>query len=410
MISLNDVLLAMSNIPVDDPIAEIWGRGLQGGYEIIEYTGTLPITINANGDALLDYRIYGADGGLGEPTENLFDIRKVSNPPRCVYSGSTFTLKDQGLNYDIMCKTNGANAPLLPEKMIAVSPGAYTLTFGNGTTGPDNARITVRFFDGETRAVLVNQARFLPPISFTFVVENNGYLSFLLNGGDITISDFMLVKRSTAPTSYIPYGYKLPMVTRSENLYNKNDPDIVYSAYMNYAGTIIQGSYGDAVKVSGYIPINGGQTYTGTNLRNSGAGNYYAYYDTNKQLLGTGLAANNMVFNSPTNAAYIRTTLVHRLSEDIAMLTEGSAAPSSYIPYAKTTTPVYIGENKLEENEYVSYGEQKIYRDVSGTLTPTDPPVPLPEIPTIDGTTIIDYDGTPKPSQMYIKYKGKAVQ
>lgn len=36
-----------------------------------------------------------------------------------------------------------------------------------------------------------------------------------------------------------------------------------------------------------------------------------------------------------------------------------------------------------------------------------DPPVPFPEIPTIDGTTIIDYDGTPKPSQMYVKYRGK---
>ena len=35
-----------------------------------EYTGTLPITITANGDALIDYRIYGADGGVGEPTES----------------------------------------------------------------------------------------------------------------------------------------------------------------------------------------------------------------------------------------------------------------------------------------------------------------------------------------------------
>ena len=39
-----------------------------------------------------------------------------------------------------------------------------------------------------------------------------------------------------------------------------------------------------------------------------------------------------------------------------------------------------------------------------------DPPVSFPDIPTIKGETIIDYDGTPKPSQMYIKYKGKAVQ
>jgi hypothetical protein len=71
------------------------------------------------------------------------------------------------------------------------------------------------------------------------------------------------------------------------------------------------------------------------------------------------------------------------------------------------TILIYIGENKLNRNEYVSFSEQKIYRDDNGTLTPTDPPVSLPEIPTIDGTTIIDYDGDLKPSQMYVKYKGK---
>lgn len=67
--------------------------------------------------------------------------------------------------------------------------------------------------------------------------------------------------------------------------------------------------------------------------------------------------------------------------------------------------PVYIGENQLAENEYVSFSDQKIYKDVSGTLTPTAPPVPFPDIPTIDGETVIDYDGDPKPSQMYIKYR-----
>lgn len=75
------------------------------------------------------------------------------------------------------------------------------------------------------------------------------------------------------------------------------------------------------------------------------------------------------------------------------------------ISQGKTTTPVYIGDTPLEEDEYVSYGEQKIYRDVSDTLTPTDPPVPLPEIPTIKGKTVIDYDGEPRPKLAYIKYR-----
>lgn len=183
-----DVVKIFSGGTLQKEIIKVWsGEAHEYVYESsVEYTGTLPVTISANGDALLDYRIYGASGGVGEPTENL---------------------------------------------------------------------------------------------------------------------------------------------------YNKNDPDIVYSAYMNYAGNIIQGSYGNEVKVSGYIPINGGQTYTGTNLMDSGSGNYYAYYDTNKQLLETGLVANNKVFNSPINAAYIRTTLIHRNSEDIATLVEGSTAPTEYIPY-----------------------------------------------------------------------------
>lgn len=70
MISLNDVLLAMSNIPVDDPIAEIWGRGLQGGgYTVIEYTGTLPAVLTGTKAGYLEsYKIYGNTEQTGTPT------------------------------------------------------------------------------------------------------------------------------------------------------------------------------------------------------------------------------------------------------------------------------------------------------------------------------------------------------
>lgn len=50
-----------------------------------------------------------------------------------------------------------------------------------------------------------------------------------------------------------------------------------------------------------------------------------------------------------------------------------------------TTTPIYIGGTKLGEEEHVDYGEQKIYRNIGGVLTPTDPPVPLPELSTYSG-------------------------
>ena len=79
------------------------------------------------------------------------------------------------------------------------------------------------------------------------------------------------------------------------------------------------------------------------------------------------------------------------------MLVKVSIAPTSYIPPGykipltvesgeeSTDYVLYIGDSKLGAAEYVDYEEQKIYKDVSGTLTPTDPPVPLPAISAYQG-------------------------
>lgn len=276
MVNLNDVLLAMSNIPVDDPIAEIWGRGLQGGYKNIEYTGSLPITINANGDALIDYRICGADGGVGEPTENLFDTAK----------------KTKGAFIDVAGRII-SNSTAAYSDLIAVEQMTYYVCASSKYYGLGSWILRVHGYD--------ENGNWVKQIAETTSFTQEGYHSLAITIDDteikkIRISYFYawvnwLTFSEQAMSSYIPYGYKLPMTVSDGN------------------------------------------------------------------------------------------------TEQIV--------------------PVYIGENQLEENEYVSFSEQKIYRDVSGTLTPTDPPVPLPEIPTIKGETVIDYDGTPKPSQMYVKYKGK---
>lgn len=47
--------------------------------------------------------------------------------------------------------------------------------------------------------------------------------------------------------------------------------------------------------------------------------------------------------------------------------------------------PIYIGSTKLGEEEYVDFGEQKIYKMSEGTLVPTDPPISLSAISTYQG-------------------------
>ena len=83
------------------------------------------------------------------------------------------------------------------------------------------------------------------------------------------------------------------------------------------------------------------------------------------------------------------------------MFVEGSTAPTSYIPYgyklpltsAGQGVNVYIGNDTLSDAEYVDSGTGKIYRMVSSVLTPVDPPVPFPQIPTSAGSTTISWTG-----------------
>lgn len=390
MIDLNDVLLAMSNIPVDDPIAEIWGRGLQGGYKIIEYTGSLPITINANGDALLDYRIYGADGGVGEPTENLFD--------------KSATATANGYEDKKVLQPNGTSPKITGEEYYFITEYIGIPNNVTNLTVVKNSLSSVSgicFYDANKEYISgsSNMSVNRPVI----ISCPTGAVFFRTTIFKLYIDEAMVAVGSAAPESYIPYGYKLPMMVM-----NNLAPPLSQwvDGYITVNGDLAPPSYrgeksSDFIEVkpnTQYVfSIEGGAFPQGT----SGAWVAgFSYRDDRTPIKRTSDDRNSpFTFLTPSETKYVRLSyrtygelLEPRLSENFF------------------STPVYIGENQLGEDEYVSFSEQKIYKDVGGTLTPTDPPVPFPEIPTVDGETIIDYDGTPKPSQMYIKYKGKAVQ
>lgn len=70
MISMWDVLKASKGLPVSDFYAAMWGKQIAGKYTITELEGTLPMSIVSAGKPLMDYRIYGAEGGVGVETES----------------------------------------------------------------------------------------------------------------------------------------------------------------------------------------------------------------------------------------------------------------------------------------------------------------------------------------------------
>lgn len=182
---------------------------------------------------------------------------------------------------------------------------------------------------------------------------------------------------------------------RTGNLFDKNTAST--GGYISASGITPSANGVRSV----YIQVKPSTSYYISN--SISISSFYAgvYYDVDKEPISNiSLSATSSTITTPSNAAYIRiNTIVTRL--DNCMLTEGSTAPTSYIPYGyklplisgSTPVDIYLGDDTLSTEEYVDSSTGKIYRMVGGVLTPTDPPVPFPQIPTTTNSTTIGWAG-----------------
>lgn len=215
------------------------------------------------------------------------------------------------------------------------------------------------------------------------------------------------------------YGETGGVGQRTANLFDKNDTE---DAYIDVEGNIHSST---TTKTSNYIPVLENTSYTLYMSGNTSSTNLTAidFFDLNKDLLSYTTyvpeqGSQSIFINTPARASYVRFS-VNSLRENV-MLTAGSTAPASFIPYGyevpmevgdgntSNAVNLYIGATPLDEGEYTSYKDQKIYKYVSGVLTPTDPPVPIPALPTIDGVTVVDTELDPsavQPEKAVIKYR-----
>lgn len=253
MTSFWEILKSSKSLKASDAFAELWGKSIADSWDIITITGTLPLTFEAKGEALKNYRLYGTSEGAGVQTANLFD-KDAKNT-------------DNGYVANYYLAADGS------------------------------------------------------------VIESTGYY----------ISEYMLVSPNTEYTISVGARYNNPSVC-------------IYDETKTY----IEG---------------------------------FAYGRNNPKTITTG-----------ATAKYIRISFFS-LSTSITAVMKSSdmSDPYIYIPYGyklpltvtsgeqSDTYPVYIGDTQLMDEEYVDYQEQKVWKMVDGTLTPTDPPVPLPEITAYKG-------------------------
>lgn len=185
--------------------------------------------------------------------------------------------------------------------------------------------------------------------------------------------------------------------------------------------------------VSAYLPIGQEQSYVYyTNVFRSTRGviEFYKYDNGNYEfisrvsqqavpppVLSEYDPTKAAVVTAPSEATHMRINVDKWASQ--FYIVEGTTSPEKYVPYgyevdistsdgtSATVTPIYIGSDPLGKDEYVDYETQKVYRIINGALTPTDPPVSLPALPTCEGTTIISFAGqSVAPEKVYFEYQG----
>lgn len=207
------------------------------GTDIVLYQGENTISTTLGNKPEMRVKYESSVLGVGERTENLFDISKVAGGAITV-DGYTFTKGQTSYWYDIFSHTAGWGAALQTDKAIKLDAGTYTLSAIAIT--PATTKWNVRYADndGQNQTDIVSNQR-LPQ---TFTLANAGYVSFRIDNGTPTIDRMMLVKGSTVPTTYIPYGYQIPVqvkqnteVVDHKDIYIGTQP-LIEGDYINQTG------------------------------------------------------------------------------------------------------------------------------------------------------------------------------
>jgi len=249
-----------------------------------------------------------------------------------------------------------------------------------------------------------------------------------INGGDI--STYTGTLPATLQTvagfleSYKIWGNPTGCGERTSNLFDESTIEV--GGLSPSTGAEITNS---ARRRSGFILVESSTDYgLSREITSSGSHFWVIAYDESKNIVtdattfetfsgvlikGNELTDSQWTFATTPTTRYIRWYVTYNNSYKNIMLNLGSA-PLPYEPYGyklpilsdSTENDIYIGDTQLAKDEYVDSETGKIYRYVDGTLTPTDPPAPLPLIPTAAGETTISYGGAGvQPEKVELKYR-----
>ena len=358
----------------------LWAKKFSGWPET-ELTGLLPLSFLSKGEALTDYRIYGTANGAGVATDNLFDKDNVN-----LINGYI----DQNSTIIEAAYTRIVYIPCSPNTTYSVYKTA-TARFAMAWT--ENAPSVGATCSGRTTQLSITTGS---TANYLVIYYYNSIYDTLT---EQQIRDtIVIVSGSTAPSTYIPYGYKIPISNTSgvtENLLNpenveKGRIDNGVVGYQSGTSALTWDNSTNRINYTTTIQYRGFVTEVFDVVPNS----YYtlnytpsddttiriAFYNSSDEWLNEDIVvyystSRPYSITIPNDASKMRIAFNATNSGDhyieTPMLASGSTAPDHYIPHRYTSNyDLFIGESKLGEDEYLDYGEQKIYKRTENLVPP----------------------------------------
>lgn len=340
-------------------------------YEEVE--GVPPITFQGIGENLLDYRIDGASGEVGERTKNLCPYNKANNSIIAhVESGKTYSFSLFAsflIGFNLM-KRNASSQSTSSVAIKYNSEGNVSATF----TADEDFDLFVNGFSS---------------------ISGKTFLE--------SVSNFQLEESSTV-TDYEPYGYKVPVAINGKNLFDELQvvDKTVSSESSNF----------QIFKQNEKLIINGLTTNSQADVEianiNSINNQALQFINSNKaqyifsaevpgrimiryKLLGSDVV--RYTFDEYNSSNKVADRIVFRLQQNYQYNNEQmnimfklkQIQLADYEAYHEpTTTNIYLDE-PLEENESISLSDTNV------------------NIPTIRGTNVLSIDTTVQPSNVYVK-------
>lgn len=398
--------------PIPRTREEIWWANISLSHEVIvEYVGTLPATLQTIEGYLESYKIYGntVQDGTPTPSDPIY-------PSECgertgnLFDNSTAVL---GKYIDNNGNEQSSSVPSPTQQLnhsnyFSVSPNS-TYTFSS--VKDIIIQQTVAFVWYTSSRTFISRTTAVKPIGETnyeltaTAPENAAYA--IINY--TTANNEVMLNLGSTPLPYEPYGYKLPLTVNGvEYPIYLDDAQLAKDEYVDsttgkiYRRTenlsppeeewIDEQIGGDGtvhpsteIKTSPFIDVSTCETcimevFSAETEWAAAGYRKMAFYDENKQFLGWigGGGRRALTPNSserlsefPTGTVYVRISCSHSDQPFYPQLVSGYTPTHRFYPY----------------------------------LVPTDPPVPFPQIPTVAGTTTIDYNGEPKPDKVELTYK-----